>query len=76
MALSSQDSLMRAMREPRLRCSDRTAGHTPLGPRLRATLLAGRAIVNDRTETTIGGLRPEDDQVVSGGSLDKCVRAR
>ena len=30
----------------------------------------------DRSEMAIDGLRPEDHEVVSGGSLHKCVSAR
>lgn len=38
--------------------------------------LAGEVLPLDRSEMAIDGLRPEDHEVVSGGSLHKCVSAR
>ena len=38
--------------------------------------LSGEVLPLDRSEMAIDGLRPEDHEVVSGGSLHKCVSAR
>ena len=38
--------------------------------------LSGEILPPGRSEMAIDGLRPEDHEVVSGGSLHKCVSAR
>ena len=38
--------------------------------------LSGEVLQPGRSEMAINGLRPEDHEVVSGGSLHKCVSAR